>query len=263
MLRNFLYLNTAALDSYIGAIEDGLRQSLEDEHTGSTNASLEASVKFAKADAGKSSGNNRKTTGLDTPEARFARLVNISGKDPEPLGWVDVLDPSNDLSGIGFGAMVSGEAEFYIPRMVSLLTSGDLGQAIDMLEALEPFADLFNLDKQGLPGKSERAAVRSAVGALKADVVTVGEFEDSCWKVAGQLSKEFTRAQVDGPARFVGKVAKQWPSGEGRPLLALPGSTLLPRHERRALQAKKPENPDDDSFLMGPALMLDMLAIWR
>ena len=30
-----------------------------------------------------------------------------------------------------------------------------------------------------------------------------------------------------------------------------------------ALERKRPENPDDDSFLTGPALMLDLLAVWR
>jgi hypothetical protein len=263
MLRNFLYLNTVALDGYIGAVEDGLRQSLEDEQSGSANASVGADVKFVNANAGKVSGVNRKLTGLDTPEARFSRLINIAEKDPEPLGWVEVLDPDSDLGDIGIGAMISGEADFYIPRMVGLLTSGELGRAIDMIDSIEPLADMLSLDKQGLPGKGERAAVRSAVDALRADIVTVGEFEESSWKVAGQLSNDFTRAQVDGPARFAGKVSKQWPAGEGRHLLALPGSTLLPRHERRALQKKKPENPDDDSFLIGPALMLDVLAIWR
>lgn len=263
MLRNFLYLNTIALDGYIGALEDGLRQSLEDEQNGTTNGSVAADLRIVSANAGKSAGTNRRTTGLDTPEARFARLVKIAEHDPEPLAWVDILDPDNDFNNIGIGAMVGGEADFYIPRMVNLLTSGELGRAMDMLESIEPFADLFNLDKQGLPGREQRAAVRSAVDTFKADVVAVGEFEDSSWKIAGQLVKDFARAQVDGPAKFVGKVSKQWPTGEWRHLLALPGTTLLPRHERRALQTKTPDDPNDDTFLPGPALMLDILAIWR
>jgi hypothetical protein len=99
--------------------------------------------------------------------------------------------------------------------------------------------------------------------ALGADLVAVGEFEDSDWKVAAQLTGEYIRAQVEGPAQFVGKVSKQWPEGQGRHLLALPGTTLLPRRERRALEGKKPDDPDDDSFLNGPAVMLDLLAVWR
>jgi hypothetical protein len=47
------------------------------------------------------------------------------------------------------------------------------------------------------------------------------------------------------------------------PSAICPGTTLLPRHQRRALERKRPENPDDDSFLTGPALMLDLLAVWR
>lgn len=202
-------------------------------------------------------------TGQDTPEARFARLMDIAAQDPEALAWIDVVDPGNDLDDAGYGAMISGEAEFYVPRMIRLLTQGDLGRAIDMIDKLEPLADVFGFDKEGMPDKGKRDAIRSAVDVFQADVVTVGEFDSSDWKVAAQLTSQYIRAQAEGPAQFVGKVAKQWPAGQGQHLLALPGTTLLPRHERRTLQSRKPDNPDDDSFLNGPAMMLDMLAIWR
>lgn len=264
MLRNFLYLNTVALDGYLSALEDGLRTGSESEHSTTADKSLGADARIVKGNVGKSVAGTRRTTGQDTPEARFARLMDIANKDPEPLGWIEVVDPDNDLKGVGFGAMLFGEVEFYIPRMVRLLASGgDFGRAMDMIDRMEPLADLLGLDKKGLPDKRQRHAARSAVDALGADLVAVGEWDDSDWKVAAQLTAEYVRAELEGPAQFVGKVSKQWPEGQGRHLLALPGTTLLPRRERRALESKKPDNPDDDSFLLGPVLMLDLLAVWR
>jgi hypothetical protein len=159
--------------------------------------------------------------------------------------------------------MVSGEADFYIPRMIQLLASGELSRDFDMIDKMEPLADIFGLDKKGMPDKGQRDAVRSAVETFGADLVTVGEFDSSDWKIAAQLTSQYIRAKVEGPARFVGKVAKRWPSGQGRHLLALPGTTLLSRHERRALESKKPDDPNDDSYLNGPAVILDLLAVWR
>ena len=263
MLRNFLYLNTDALDGYMSALEDGLRIGSESEESKSRNGNVGADAKVFTGQYGRSSENMRRTTGQDTPESRFARMLEIAEKDPEPLGWIDVLDPDNDLDQVGFGAMVAGEAEFYIPRMVRLLASGDFTKALDLMDRMEPLAGLFGLDTKGVPDKDNRDGVRSLIDALGADQVAVGEFDSSDWKVAAQLDRRFLRAQVEGPVRFVGKVAKQWPVGEGRHLLALPGTTLLPRHERRALERRRPENPDDDSFLIGPAMMLDLLAVWR
>jgi hypothetical protein len=263
MLRNFLYLNTVALNGYVGDLEDGLRDGSETEASTTTGVGVGADARVIKGNLDRSTVGVRRTSGKDTPEARFGRLMNIAAADPEPLAWIDVLDPENDLAEVGYGAMISGEAEFYTPRMIQLLTSGDFGRAVDMLEKLEPFADAFGLDKSGLPDNRQLGAARAAVDSFRADVVTVGEFDGSEWKVAAQLSGEYTRAPVEGPALFVGKVTQQWPAGQGRHLLALPGTTLLPRHERRSLQSRKPENPDDDSFLDGPAVMLDLLAIWR
>lgn len=263
MLRNFLYLNTVALDGYLSALEDGLRVGSENEESMTKDKSVGADAGVVKGSLGKTTVGTRRTSGEDTPEARFARLLEIADADPEPLGWIDVADPDNDLEDAGYGAMISGEVEFYIPRMAQLLASGELGHAFDLIDTLEPLADIFGFDKKGMPDKGQRDAVRSAVGALGADLVTVGEFDSSDWKVAAQLSSQYIRAKVEGPAQFVGKVAKRWPSGQGRPLLALPGTTLLSRHDRRALEAKKPDNPDDDSYLNGPAMMLDLLAVWR
>lgn len=253
-----------ALDSYLSAVEDGLRVGIERERTAGSDKAVEANLRLASGRAAGSQEQVERTTGQDTSEARFARLLALAHEDQDSLGWVEVLDPDSDLVDVGFGAIVEGEAEFYVPTMIrALADSSGLTSAMDLMDAFEPLADVFGLDLQGVPDQRQREGMRAAVSAMGAGLVAVGEFAGSEWRVAGQLAAEHSRADVEGPARFVGKVAKQWPTGEGRHLLALPGTSLLPRKERRELERRRPQNDDDDSFLVGPALMLDVLAVWR
>jgi len=44
MLRNFLYLDTTALDAYLSAVEDGLRVAVERERSAGTDKGLEGQV---------------------------------------------------------------------------------------------------------------------------------------------------------------------------------------------------------------------------
>ncbi len=99
---------------------------------------------------------------------------------------------------------------------------------------------------------------------LSSDSVFVGEDDESDWKVAGKLASEHLKdSEIDGYVRVVGKVAQRWPKNRWKPLLALPGASLLPRKERKALESKAPSEDDADQFLEGPAVMLDVLAIYR
>lgn len=264
MLRNFLYLNVPALDGYLSSLEDGLRTVIEREETSTKDAGLEASVKVVSGKLGAGTESVERTTGQDTPEARFERLLAYARADSEALGWIEVLDADTDLADVGFGALVEAEAEFFIPSIIrTLADSRGLQEAMDMFDALEPLADMFGLDMDGMPDKAQRDGMRSVVGAMKANLVAVGELDGSDWKVAGEVLSQHLRAEVEGPARFVGKVAKKISEGQGRHLMALPGTSLMPREARRELERKKPENADDESFLQGPALVLDLLAIWR
>lgn len=92
----------------------------------------------------------------------------------------------------------------------------------------------------------------------------VGADEESSWKVAARLGSGHVRdPDLEGYVRVIGKVAQRWPENRWKPLLALPGASLLPRKERKALEAKKPTKDDEDAYLEGPAVMLDVLAIYR
>jgi hypothetical protein len=265
ILRNFLYLNHVALDGYLAAVEDGLREELERERETSTHRTGGVKVKLVEGELGGAEQRTERLRSRDASEAKFNRLLITIDERPTDFEWIQIQDPNSDLPAAGPGVLIEGEAEFYIPSLVRSLSSedGSLNNMLDMVDALAPLAGAFNLDMTGMPSRKERESLKVATQTLKAALVAVGELGEGEWKVAGQLDKEYIRGDIDGPARFVGKVSRTWSSNEGRHLLALPGATLLPRDERRRLERQRPEDANDDSFLMGPAVMMDILAIWR
>ena len=54
-----------------------------------------------------------------------------------------------------------------------------------------------------------------------------------------------------------------WQAGQWKPLLSLPGMNVLPREQRRKMEREGPESGQEASWLEGPAVMLDLLAIYR
>jgi len=160
--------------------------------------------------------------------------------------------------------MIDVECEVYVPDVIKALSSsGGITQALDALEALLPAAQTFGFDTTGLPSKKEREGVKKFAAVLGGNQVAIGELDDSDWRLAGQLKGEFINGDIEGRARMVGKISTRWAKGVWKPLLALPGSSLLPRAERRALERKRPEEGEDENYLEGPAVMLDILAIYR
>lgn len=94
----------------------------------------------------------------------------------------------------------------------------------------------------------------------------IGLPDSDVWQVAGQLMPQHMRVAVDdleGEVRIVGKITRKVKPGERHPLLALPGSNILSREKRRELARKGPSSESDDSWVTGPAVILDVLAIYR
>lgn len=265
MLKRFLYLDTDALTDYVSALEDGIRESLERKSTSGRSAEGGVGFNAIKASISGSRNAEESTKFSDTPQARFERLLELAHVDQESAGWVDVADPDTDFASVGVGALIDVECEAYVPEMVKALSpQGGMVEALDQLDAMLPFISSFvpNAD-QGLPSKNERDAMKGVIGALGGKTLVVGEFESSEWRIAGQLDPSYVKGEVEGVSRIIGKVSNKWPKGRWKPMLALPGSTLLSREQRRAMERQKPAAGEENQYLEGPALMLDILAIYR
>ncbi|MFF8931265.1 hypothetical protein ACF1AO_28770 [Streptomyces longwoodensis] len=240
MLKRFTYLDTEALSDYVSALEDGVRQSMErrDETVRSTFA--------------------------DTPQAQFERMLSLAKSDTSLAGWRTPTS-DQDFETVEIGNLIEVECDLYVPDIVKALApQGGLMDAMEQFEALLPAMSMFGTEPlDDLPSREQRDAVRLAANSLGGKQIVVGELDQSEWRLAGQLESSYVRADVEGQARLVGKVSSIWKPGQWKPLLALPGSSLIPREQRRRMERTKPTGDQLDNYLEGPAVMLDVLAIYR
>ncbi len=266
MLRKFAYLDSPSLDQYVSALEDGLRQTRGHGGTGDTGFGGSLGIRGAELRGDKRSGTSESIESLDTSEARFDRLLPLAASIPEASGWLD-LATIDDLSQAGIGALVDFECELEVPDVVNLLGQAnqvaELGQLIDSLRALAP---LLGEEVNDLPSSEEVGTMSQAVTTMKVKPVVVGESEESEWRVVGVLTPEHLRCEVselEGPFRLTAKVGKVIQRGQHKLLLNLPGASLLPRDQRRAMEKKGPKDESErDMFVEGPARVLDVLAIY-
>jgi len=265
MLKRFLYLDESELTDYVSALEGGLRgpRELKSVRGGKRDAGID--VKAAKGGIEKSEQSEETLSFTDTAHARFERFLELAAANPEGSGWIEVLDASRDLQEAGFGAMISVECDLYIPDIIKALAmQGGLADTLDQIETFLPYAAVFDLDISGLPSKEEREAIKGVSRLFGGKLVVVGELDDTDWLLAGQLDASNVRdPEIEGRVIVVGKITKKWGPRQWKPLLALPGSSLLPRHQRRMLERKPPEAGQEDQYLEGPAVMIDILAIYR
>ncbi|MFE9925758.1 hypothetical protein ACFYQA_30590 [Streptomyces sp. NPDC005774] len=240
MLKRFMYLDTSALADYVSALEDGVRSSLERQDE------------------------KEKATFSDTPQAQFERLLSLAKSETDLAGWFPI-GVETDLSEVKVGHLVDTECDIYIPDLVKALSPrGGLADALNLMESIGPAMSVFGVDGMGdLPSREQRDAVKLFSSTLGGSQIAVGELEDCEWRLAGQLAPEYIKSDVEGPARLIGKVSSVWQAGQWKPFLALPGTSLIPRAERRKMERKKPAENERDHYLEGPAFMLDILAIYR
>ncbi|MDI2036825.1 DUF6414 family protein [Paenarthrobacter nitroguajacolicus] len=259
MLKNFLYLNSQSVDSYLSSLEDGLRASAED-----TITKNQVQEPVEGIHGGGEAGLHQVNSRVDTPESRFERLQRLASEQSQATGWTVIPDDDADLASVRTGTIVEIRCDVYVPEAVRALSStSGLGDMINMMELFGNSADAFGLDKLQLPPKSQIEAMKSISGVLGSDLIAVGEHDESGRRVAGKLIDKYRNADIDGLATVVGKVTSYWGENRWKSLLALPGLNLVSREKRRELEAKKPEKDQQGQYLEGPAYMLDVIAIYR
>jgi hypothetical protein len=264
MLKNFLYLNERILSDYLSALEGGVRQSVNSRTSSSGTRSGKAGVGGVGGAVGAAREQEEAVLLHDSAPARFQRLLDLAEADPEATAWISVLDPDSDLEGALVGALIDVEADLEIPGFAKIMApeSGLLNvfRAYSAMSSSLPGMNGQTID----PKQLDMAETIS--GMMKGSLVVVARPDSDTWSLAGPLQEEHMRVaadEIDGDARIVGKVKKVLRADAFHPLLALPGMNALPRDKRRELERQGPAQPDDPMWLPGPALMLDILAIYR
>lgn len=265
MLIRFLYLDRTALGQYVSSLEGGSVQAstTRSSHGGSFEGG--GDLKVASAKGSRSHEEEVEKALVDTESAQFKRLLAAADEDAERLGWIEVMDPDADLAGAGIGAMVSWECDVFVPNAAKMISqAGGAAPLLDTMRAMLPAARALGLETGTIPADDELEAMGTMLrGMQSSKVLIVGEDDSTDWKVAGHLSGPVELGDLEGRARVVGKVARILREGQWKPYLAFPGMDLLSREKRRLAERTPPAPGKEDDYLYGPAVMLDILAVYR
>ncbi|MGN7977418.1 DUF6414 family protein [Microbacterium sp. 22195] len=264
-LRSFLYLNETTLSDYVSAMEGGVRSTVDDRRRETKGLQAKAGL-GPIGGSGDSSKESELTISLtDSPPAQFDRLMKLAAADPELAGWVEVIDPDTDLPDLLTGALVEIEVDIEVPTFVKMLNKST--GIINTMKSLSEMSAFLPTSTDSPAIDPEQVTLVESISGLLGDkLMIIGLPDSDDWRVAGQLLPQHTRVSVDdleGEVRIVGKITRKIRPGERHPLLALPGSSILSREKRRELARKGPSSESDDSWVTGPAVILDILAIYR
>lgn len=258
-----LYLNTDMLDTYIAAIEGGLRET--ETSTTKKNSGVEGGAKFAGTglNGAKGSTSESTTSSRDHAASRLQRLLSAMDADEENLGVETVLQPDVAFPAVGTGVIVKWECDLFTPEMVSSLAGAE--KAFEAFRSIAPAAESLGLSQDGLPGAGELDAVEKLMGVVDVPRVVVGDEEGTEWKISGRVQDRYVtgEAELEDRAQVIAKVTRVIPKGRWYYLIE-PKGLKVSREKRREKERKGPANDKDRAnYLEGPLALVDFLAIYR
>lgn len=257
MLRNFLYLDTPQLSQYISQVEDGLRKASSRSTTLDKERKMAIDAKIANFGIGRNTADAESQDYEDDGPARFERLLSLVEGDSDQFGWFDLEDDPSQRAQLRTGHVVEFAAEVY-PADVSQISasSGILGM-LPLVKAIGRLTGKPTGFEQFEDGTLDAIAEFGA--AMKGSAILLGDLPDDS-RFVTQVPEGIA---VDGYARVVGKVVTTWGAGNWKPLPGLPIYSQLPRDQRRELERKGPPAGSEMMWLQGPAMQLNLLAIYQ
>lgn len=257
MLRNFLYLDEPQLRQYISQVEDGLRSASSRSASLDTEKKLALEAKIANFGIGRTATDAESQDYEDDGPARFERLLSLVEGDSEQFGWFDLESDPRQRQHLRTGHIVEFAAEVY-PADVSQLSSpsGILG-ALPLVRAISKITGAPTGFEQFEDGTLDAIAEFGA--AMQGSTVILGDLDDDS-RFMAQIPEGTI---VEGTARVVGKVISTWAADKWKPLPGLPILSQLPREERRKLERQGPPSGSEMMWLQGPAMHLNLLAVYQ
>lgn len=257
MLRNFLYLDEKQLGQYISQVEDGLRRASSRSASLDREKKLAIEAKIANFGIGRTATDAESQDYDDDGPARFERLLSLVEGDSEQFGWFDLEEEPERRSSLRTGHIVEFAAEVY-PADVSQLSasSGILGM-LPFVKAIGRLTGKPTGFEQFEDGTLDAVAEFGA--AMRGTTILLGDLEDDS-RFVTQLPEG---TEADGVARVVGKVVSSWGADAWKPLPGIPVYSQLPREQRRELERKGPPPGSEMMWLQGPAMHLNVLAIYQ
>ena len=241
----------------------GLRGDSSRRTEGGKRVDVSLKVGPVGGSAGSASREEREESYSDHHSARLKRFLDACQSDPEDHGYVEVTQPDDEFATCGFGAILDWECDIYIPESVKAMSQA--GEALAMLKAFRPMAEMLGEDMSDMPDQQQADALGNFLQDLNIRPTVVGEDNETDWRIVGTVSPEYLRegSDLDGRVRVVGKVTKKIPAKRWHSILDLPGSNLVSREDRRRLAKDGPKPGEEDNFVQGPAVLLDVITIYR
>lgn len=261
ILRRFHYIDDEQLNQYISQVEDGLRSAANRSEMSGKVGNLNLGPKYLGVGGSLEGGAAVAETYDDNSASRFERLLNLVENHEDEFGWKE-LDPEftdiDAFAGLKVGHILSCATELYESDVTAI--SGSAG----ILKQLPLMAKIASMTGGESPfGALDEAALSAMAAfgeAMNGNNVILGEVPEFDFTIVASVP---VPVRSDSYAYVVGKIVKIWRQGSWRPLPNLPIVSQMPREQRREYERKGPGKNDKMMWVEGPAVQLDLLAIYQ
>lgn len=204
------------------------------------------------------------------PEAQFQRLLAVAYEVPDKIAWIDVVDPSADLGSAQVGETIAWECDVDISKFSRLAARGGGGAQLLAIMGLFAAAGEAGLKvggsavgpEQGAQIRAQAEVIRQLLDSMNVNRIAVGQDSDTEWSVFGSLYGDHLRVEDINNERLivVGKIKRIVGRGESRKLVNTEAMQLMEVLSSRNVKAQADQQENE---IVGPALELDILAIYR
>ena len=262
-LRNFLYLDTDTVSSYLSMLEGYVETEVDETESKEGRISAEGGIPILKGGGETRTAPSRSRKLAVTNEALFQRLYGLL--DSQDIAGIPHITSVDDGSWMALrGNVVELQARLRLPTVF---------QAMNAVEAIKPFMELSQLFGEDLQLDTDTNHAMQgvlAVGeATKEKPVPVFLQPIYARRDAffGNLSRRYLRcavADLIGEVTVLAKITRIVPKGASEEVF-----TLLPEMQnlldvnRTARRRARSRKNDVTEVLKGPAAMLHVVAVYQ
>jgi len=262
MLRDFLFLNTEILTSYLSQLEGYAEVSVDETTTEQKKKGASSKIMGIGGEISGDKTTSTKRNLAVTDEAKFQKLYDMLEKRKE-IQFLDAFD-DEIWQQIRRGEILEIPAKLRTPKF--LKASQEINNFLPLLDMVSPF-----LENQ--PSKKDQEAIvgfSQITQGLKDKPVPL--FLDSSvngYQFFSNLERKYLRCEVallKGDATVVGKVHKILDKGQKETAFSIvpevENTVIMNRKQRRAMN-KKPKQPEPfKEIIKGPAMILIPIAVF-
>jgi hypothetical protein len=269
MLKNFLYLDEEMLSGFLSSLEGGVMGTREEKSKTGGATSLAVDAKIAKASKQKTLADESSIQWSDNSHSKFERFESLAQDNPAKSLWIDVYS-EEDMAGARHGSIINVNCELFIPQYAKVLAkNGGVGKIFEMLDEMESSGvplEAMGLKAENMPTKAQRGMAGALSNLMGSNIAVIGDDFAGDWKIAASLKEQFIKNGMDDledEIRLVGQVKKIWRKGHSEQLVAMQGMSLMNRDDRRKAKKSGSSTAGFGETVEGPAVRVNVIAIYN